>query len=174
MATEISSVFGLTLLEWIEYAAVGASITVSIAIGISIGVNVWLSKRSREQIERHAEQTKEHAEQTHKIASANLVLDLKKRYHEYNFRETADYLETAKERDPAKDNDVDRLLDHLEYIAVLWEDGVLTTHHVTQMFGSTFLLVKNNDIAQGIIEEWNRQDPDFYYVYLKHLLGELF
>lgn len=64
MTVDISPVFRLTLLEHLD--ATIASIAVAIAIGASIIVNVWLSKLSRDQVERHAKQTEEHAKQTRK------------------------------------------------------------------------------------------------------------
>lgn len=85
MTTDISPLFGLRLLELAEQIA-DASIVIAIVILVSIAVNVWLSIRSNSQTERHARQIASHADRTAKIASANIALDLKKRFREEDFR----------------------------------------------------------------------------------------
>lgn len=163
-----------------DIVAALASIGVAIAIAASIAVNVKLSNRSMKQTEKHAKraeehvrQTEEHEEHIRKTVSADLVLRLKQRYHDYNFKEVAAYLDDAKERDPNRDEDVERLLHHAEYIAILWYDNVLTTYHVQEMFGGLVLLIRNNDIAQAVMEELHRQDPDYYYKHLKYMLDKI-
>lgn len=169
MSTDIIPVFGLTLTDSLEIVAICVSASVAAAIGISTVISRRLSNQSMKQMEAHAKQAKEHEEYIRKTASANLVMELKKRFRYEDFREVFQYLHEAslETHNPNQDRSIRMVLNHMEYISTMYEDGVLTEKHVEHVFGGELETIKNSDIVKKVMEDQRKKKPDFYYAHLQ-------
>ena len=108
MPTDISPVFGITLLEFLN-AAIIASIGVAIGIFGSIAANVWLSSMDRKQ-------TKDHIRQTHQVESARLALELLQSWSKTNYPEFGKFIDRLHAPKPiaANDPNIQRFLGELD------------------------------------------------------------
>jgi hypothetical protein len=107
-----------------------------------------------------------------KATSANLSLEMLKRMREEDFR---DVVEKILQDQPEKCNrrDLDRLLNHFEYMALFEDDGTLDVTHIEHMYGAVLKKIKDNKFVQDIIQESVKKDPNYYYVHLRNLLKKI-
>lgn len=125
-----------------------------IALGIAVVTWVYAHRESK----RHT-----------KLASAQLILDLKKPWHKDEFKEFLQKMQSndADQRDKKK---IEEFLNQMEDIAVFLKDGVLTDEHVKEMFGANLKDIIENECIYGELMKWNKQNPDYTFVNLIKLL----
>ena len=156
MATDISPVFGLTLLEFLDAATI-ASICVAIGIFGSIVANVILSRKDRLQ-------TKEHAERTHQAESARLALKMQEAWSETKYPKFAKFIDKLYASEPidADDPNIRRFLGELETVAIFWDEKTMLESHVREFFLEDLKLVNRNDHLRNRVKTKHEEDSRTY------------
>ena len=160
MITEISPIFGLSLLELLEVATIAIPFAIA---GSAIGTG-FFSYRS---IQQSKKQLTAQLERQSKIDSARLLTDLREHLKRQGFAGIT-YKLYKGWLDDDDDELVERYLNHLDMIAVYWEDGLLEKRHIKEVLGGLFLKVKKDDYIQNAMKE--RKD---LYKPLKRLCDSL-
>ena len=124
---------------------------------IALGIAAHAGWRAKQESEKHT-----------KIASAQLILRLKKPWHEPKFKA---FLQKMQNKSPDLNKlEVEEFLNQMEDIAAFWKDGVLTDEHVKEMFGANLKGILENKFVRKELERWNKQKPDYTFVNLMKLL----
>ena len=140
---------------WVVAGAIILSVVVT---SIWSGLNLRQSKKQvTAQLERQS-----------KIDSARLLTDLREHLKRQDFAQITDklYGENLSDDD---DDQLERYLNHLDMIAVYWEDDLLEKRHIKEVLGGLFLKVKEDKNIQDFMKE---QDKDLYKP-LKNLYDSL-
>ena len=154
MVTEISPIFGLSLVELVEHAIIGA---LMVSIGTLVGVWYWNSKQHKLQV---------------KSTSAQLALKLVEKWHnDPLFCAIVFDLATPDMKFPDKDK-VNPVLAVFEDIAILKRDKLLTETHVLEFFGRDIVRINANDSMRIIIDEYHDRDVKHNYNNLKEMLED--
>lgn len=157
LEAEISTLFGLTLIELVEHVAIGA---ISIAVtGLTIAIaSLWVSSK----------QTANHS----KISSANLILELLQPWRKDDFQQ---FLEQLHDPKITEYNEVklEKFLNQLEDIAIFWKDKTLTEVHVKEFFGANLKTVRDDKFIQNYMKPWIEKNPDYYFVNLTKLIEKV-
>ena len=155
MITEISPIFGLSLLELVEYAVIGALI-VSIVTLIVVGYD----NRRRHELQV-------------KSTSAQLALKLLEEWCGINtftkliFKLSKPNMQFKDEKDG-----VFFVLTKFEKIAILRRDKLLTKTHVQEFFGMDLVRIRANESIMKILDEYHNENEDHNYNNLKELLDD--
>ena len=153
MVTEISPIFGLSLLELVEYAVIGAFI-VSAATLIMVGYDN--DRRHKLQV---------------KSTSAQLCMKLLEKWESNNtFAKMILKLETLHTEFTDEDDNVHFVLTKFEDIAILNRDELLTDTHVREFFGKDIVRIAANKSVMGILDEYHNEDVRNNYNNLKEML----
>ena len=173
MITEISPIFGLNLLELIEWIMIATPI----AIIISAIVTGVFSYRSINQSKTQAKQSREQIDTQLKlqnnIASAQLVWSILEYWREEKHDGFTNFLMRL-HRSEIKEDDrvIGVVLGIFEDIAIWWKEGTLTDNHVKEFFGNPLVDIRDNKIMQERITKSSKKNPDFIFVNLRALLEE--
>ena len=162
MITEISPIFGLSLLELLEMA----TILIPFAIAGSAGVTGWFSYKS---IQQSKKQMAEQLDMQNRIASANLVTKYKGAWRVGG--EFTAFLGKIKDPDMKVDPTkpiVYSTLDHFEDIAILWHEKVLDFNQIKEFFGTNLSHINNNKSLMACVCK-----DDKYYANLRELLEKI-
>ena len=166
MTTEISPMFGLSLLELVEWFTILTPIAIFTAAAIT-GVFSWWSIRQSNK--RMAEQL----ESQNKIASAKLILELLKKWDGRNTLTLMIYkLEKPNAEFTDKDDGVHFVLGIFENIAILRKDGTLAETHVREFFGTDIVRIDANESVMGILNDYHHEDTEHNYNNLKNMLDD--
>ncbi len=164
MVTEISPIFGLSLLELLEVA----TIAIPFAIAGSAIVTGFFSWRS---IQQSNKQVTEQMKSQHKVSSATLIDNLLETWRvDTPFTRTLDKLS-----DPNAEFEEERVyevLDEYESLAVLYVDETLDKNHVRQFFGRGIVQINANHQIKKILSDYNNDDPNNNYTNLMILLTD--
>ena len=156
LVTEISPIFGLSLLGLVEHAVIWALI-VSIVTLIVVGYD---------NHRRHKLQVKS--------TSAQLALKLLEVWEGNNtFTKMIRKLEKAHAEFTDKDDRVHFVLTKFEDIAILKRDKLLTETHVQEFFGRDIVRIAANKSVMRILNEYHNEDTRHNYNNLKNLLKTL-
>ena len=121
MVTDISPIFGLSLVSMVEWVA----IAIFVSVAVTSGLSYW-----------NIRQTKKTMEQQAKIDSARLSLQLLESWSETKYPKFAAFADRLYENNVKGDEaEIPQYLNELESIAILWEEGAITENHVEQFFG---------------------------------------
>lgn len=107
-----------------------------------------------------------------KATSANLSLEMLKRMREEDFRDTVEKI-LKDQPQTCNRRDLDRLLNHFEYMSLFEDDGSLDIQHIIHMYGAVLKKIKDNVFIQEIIQESVKKDPNYYYIHLRELLKKV-
>ena len=107
-----------------------------------------------------------------KATSATLALEMLKRMRDEDFR---DVVEKILNNTPEKCNslDLDRVLNHFEYMAVFEEDGILEMNHIKEVYTPTLLKIKESPFIQNKMQGMVSEKPDYYFTHLRRLLQNI-
>jgi len=143
---EISRLTGLFLVEVVEIVA-------AIGIGIATVSLIVTAYKTNKQS---------------KVSSANLILELLKPWRQ---KETKKLLSDITDPSITKydEKELSYLLNHFEDIAVLEDDGTITTDHVKEFFGTDLKNIKEDSSIQNYINTWTEKNSDYYFVNLRKL-----
>lgn len=155
MATDISPIFGMTLLQLAE----AASIAVACAIAASIFVNVELSKRSRKQLERHVQENNRRED---KYRSAQILSDIMKTTKE--FRRGIDHLLDGKNLTENDYDDLTRFTTYLTLLALCRRDGLVDSEYVGVMCGPILEMLTDRKLEEilGYVPGEFERNPNLY------------
>lgn len=150
IATEISPIFGLSLLAIMEI------LTISAGFGsFVVAFFIWRTQNGQKN-----------------IASANLALKLLKNWNgDSVFTRMILKLEKPNAVFTEKD-DVDFVLATFEDIATLWKSKTLTKTHVREFFGRDIVRINANESIMKILNKYHKEDPIHNYNNLKRLLDD--
>ena len=170
MVTEISPVFGLTLLELLEIAP----ILISIAILASAAVTGIFSSRSIKQSQAQMIESKtqvaEQLKLQNKIASAQLAWKLLEYWRDEKHDGFTDFMaELYNSKVNKDDSRIANILQIFEDIAVFWHDESLTENHTKEFFGPPLRIIRESQIMQDRIKKAST-DSDLIYSNLRPLL----
>ena len=161
LVTEISTIFGLTLLEMIEYTMFLIPGAIIAAAGIT-GTFSLISIL----------QNKKNLEMQNKIASASLIhkhlepWDKNKRFKQMILKlETPNAVFTDEDQ-------VHFVLAKFEDIAILRQDKLFTETHVQEFFGRDIVRIGANESVMKILDEYYNEDRIHNYNNLKKLLDD--
>lgn len=154
MATDISPVFGLTLIELIEDAV----ITVFVGIAAAVIVSVMSHLDNKKQVKLHA-----------KVESARLARELHS-----SWRNNAEFQSIlAKVNNPDitayPEDEAYPFLDKFEDIATFWDDDILQDKHVRSLFGANLKKIRKDDHLLLYITMAQQENPRTF-IYLQKLL----
>ena len=153
MVTEISPIFGLSLLELVEYAVIGAFI-VSAATLIMVGYDNY--RRHKLQVNS---------------TSAQLCIKLLEKWEDSStFTQMISKLEKPNAEFTDEEHNVHFVLTKFEDIAILKRDELLTDTHVREFFGRDIVRIAANKSVMGILDEYHSEDVRNNYNNLKELL----
>ena len=154
LETQISPIFGLTLMGLLEPVAIAAIVGVGIAT-ISLIVTALSSRQQA------------------KVKSAELLLQFLQRLRDDDFRITVKFIFDGTKPDNWNESlEVEKLLNHFEYIAALYKDGTLDISQIREFFGSNLKMIKDNDAVQKIMSDIVKRDSEIYKN-LRRLLNEI-
>ena len=150
MITDMSPIFGLSLLELMEWLTIIAGFGSLVVAGA-----ILYTHRGQK-----------------KIASANLVFKYKGAWrHGGEFIELLGKIKnTGAVVDPNQDY-VWPTLDHFEDIAILWNQDVLDFNQVKEFFGTNLTNIKNNDSLMSHLKDANKNYS--HYANLLELLKKI-
>ena len=156
MITEISPIFGLSLLGLVETTVLSVIVGAIVGIGSSVIIAYTIHKRNKELLE-----------QQKKVNSAQLALKLLESWNKTNVLMQM-LLKMEKPNVKFTDeNDVHYMLAPFEDIAVLRKDGTLTETHVREFFGRDIVRINANKSIMKILNEYHKEDPIHNYNNLK-------
>jgi len=147
---EISLIFGLTLVQIVEYVAM---------IGIAIAASSFIV-------------TAYYSTKQSKVSSANLILELLKPWRSDKFKHLLDQISDPQIKKYDL-KETEEFLNQFEDIATFSKDGTLSENHVIQFFGPNLKDIRDDDFIQNFIKKWVDKDPDFYFINLRKLIKEL-
>ena len=151
MVTEISPVFGMSLVALIETATIiGAVVGISSG-GIVAGVVYYVNKRLLNQQK--------------KVESARMIRELSGPWR--NNAEFKEFLQNLNNPQvTAYDSRmVDKVLNHFDLIATLSEDGILTEFHVRSLFSANLATMRSDTFILNHITEAQKIKPrTFKYI----------
>lgn len=103
-----------------------------------------------------------------KVISSQTIITMLNRLRDEDFR---DVFEKMRKGEEVEELNLKRYLTYLEYIAIFWDDGVLSLHHVDQIFGANFRLLNKNKQSLDILNNipWNSD----LYMYINKLRRRL-
>ena len=137
---EISPVFGMTLLEFMDVWTMMWA-----AAPAAVAVVIWVTHRNlhRSQLE---EQKRQAAidEKRAKLDSAELTLELMTRLYDPKMQKLTGYLDNNQPKPPWDENTLQRFLNHMDLIAMYYEDKLLEWSHVRGRYGGLFYLIGAN------------------------------
>ena len=149
LETQISHIFERILIGLIGWAEI---LAISSIIGVFI-TSIFLGLQYQKQS---------------KATSSKLIIIILNRLRDEDFR---DVVEKMKKDQNIGKLDLKRYLTYLEYIAIFWDDGILSFHHVDQIFGMNFRLLNKNKQSLKILDDIPF-DSDLYY-YINKIRKEL-
>ena len=159
MVTEISPIFGLSLLSMIEWVAIAISSSVAITGFLSWWNTHQSNNRMNEQLESQ-----------NKIASANLIIKYLKHWEGLGlFGKMILKLENTDAKFTDK-GDMDFMLATFEDIAVFWKDETLTETHIREFFGRDIVRIGANKSIMKHVNEYYQQDIAHNYNNLVKLI----
>ena len=154
LETQLNPIFGLTFMQIFEF-------TVIFAIIISISGLIFTGYHRRIQ---------------YNIASAKILLDRLNRLEQKDFRITSDFLDGI---DPPKNiqwnqrQEIIKFLNYFEDLGLFVDQEIVKSEHIIQMHRDTIRVIKENQHAQKIIQEYQKKDKDYYYVFLSKLFKKI-
>ena len=152
MVTEISPIFGLSLLGILEI------LTLIVGFGsFCVAFVIWRT---------HCHQKK--------IASANLVYKYKGAWRvDVKFTDFLVKIKDPKAKVDPKKDPVYSTLDHFEDIAILWNQDVLDFNQVKEFFGTSLDDINNNKSIMACLHDLNKTSENQYYTNLIELLKKI-
>ena len=141
--TEISPIFGLTLLEHLDLLGVAGLLTAGFT---AIFLYVSTTRKS-------------------KIESANISLKLLQMGREDKYRKTFEKIRNA---ETLEEQEIKDLLRYYEYVAEFFKDRVLSYDHVLHIHGKNLKLMYENDEIRKIFDK-AIQKSNYSYVNLHNL-----
>ena len=154
LETQISPIFGLTLIGLLELVAIAAIVGVGIAT-ISLIITAISSRKQA------------------KVKSAELLLQFLQRLRDDDFRITIRFIFDGTKSDNWNESlEIEKLLNHFEYIAALHKDGTLDMSQIREFFGSNLRMIDDNKTAQQVMNDIVERDSDIYKN-LKSLLNKI-
>ena len=142
-------------MELLEPIAVATIVGVSIA-AISLGITAKATRRQT------------------KVKSAELILSFLERLRDDDFRKTTDYIFDGTKPDNWNEAiEIEKMLNHFEYIAALNKDGTLDLGQIKEFFKANLERIRDNQQVQQIMQNAIKKDPDFTYKNLKKLLDKI-
>ena len=135
MVTEISPVFGLSLLDMLEILTVIAGFG-----SFAVALGIWKTYNRQKNID-----------------SARLLLELREQLKECVFMKITSQIYAGKssECDPTQ---LERYLNHLDVMASFKEDGLIKTEHI-ELHAGLFLKIKEDEYVQKYMD---RLGKDLY------------
>ena len=143
IVTEISLIFGLTLLEYLDLLGVAGLLT---AVFTAIFLYVSTTRKS-------------------KIESANISLKLLQIGREDMYRKIFEKIRNAKK---LEEQEIKDLLRYYEYVAEFLKDKVLSYDHVFHIHGKNLKLMYENDEIRKVFDKAT-QNSNYSYVNLRDL-----
>ena len=170
LITEISPIFGLSLLELLEIAPILISIAILVSAAMT-GIFSYKSiKQSKAQMIESRAQVTEQLKLQNKIASAQLAWKLLEYWRDKKHSEFTDFMEELYNSKVNKDEPrIADVLQIFEDIAVFWDDKSLTENHTKEFFGHPLRIIRESQIMQDRIKSASA-DSDFIYANLRPLL----
>ena len=155
MSTDISPIFGLSLIELIEWGAIIGAI---IGVGASCIVAAAIRKGSKEQLALQE-----------KVESTKLARELHSSWR--NNAEFQDILAKINNRDITmyRAEEAYPFLNKFEDIATFWNDDILMDMHVRSLFGANLKTIRKDDHLKLYIIVAQQKNPRAF-IYLKKLL----
>ena len=159
MITEISPIFGLSLLGLVELAVIVGAF---VGIVSSLIIARTIHKRNVASLE-----------QQRKVNSAELTLKLLEWWDGINtFTKLIFKLSKPNAKFTDEEDGVFFALTKFEAIAILLKDKTLTENHVREFFGMDLVRINANESIRRILDEYHQEDIDHNYNNLKELLDE--
>lgn len=163
MITEISPIFGLSLLELVEFFTILTPIAILAAAAVTGGFSWYSIRQSKKQIAKQLETQ-------NKIASANLVRNLLKAWRvDSQFTNMLGKLDDSNTQFNDED-EVHGMLTEFEDIAVFWNDKLLDDTHVREFFGRGIVQINANESIKNILKSYHDEDPANNYNNLMKLI----
>ena len=173
LITEISPIFGLTLLGMMEIAVLSILVGATVGIVSSLIVAYTIHKRNIALLEQQKKASSDTLEQQRIINSAKLSILFLEYWKEEKHERFQEYLKKIrKSKINILDREISTILTIFEDIAILWKEGTLTDNHVKQFFGNPLRDIRDNAIMQDRIKMISKHEPDFILVNLRALLQE--
>ena len=178
MITEISPIFGLSLLELFELSSLAIPIAIIAAACITGGLSYWSIRQSKTDSLQNKKQMVESKKQMAKqlklqnnIASAQLAWNILEYWRESKHEGFTDFLKKLhrSEIDP-NDENIGVTLNIFEDIAILWHEKTLTDNHVKEFFGNPLRDIRESPIMQEKIKKVSAQKPELFFANLRPLL----
>ena len=155
VVTEISPIFGLTLLELTEFLNIVAGVGSIIIAGAIICVH-W--HQHRLQI---------------KSNSADLITRIREDWSMSRNPEFGKFLQKlAKGIVTANDPMIPPFIRVLEKVAIFWEEGTLTKNHVKEFFGANLKHIVDNKPVHDYLKDRWAEKPHPHFTNLKKLLDK--
>ena len=159
MVTEISLIFGLSLLSMIEWVA----IVISSSVAVTGFLSWWNTHQSNNRMN-------EQLESQNKIASANLIIKYLKHWEGPGlFGKMILKLENTDTKFTDK-SDMGFMLATFEDLAILWKDKTLTEIHIREFFGRDIVRIGSNKSIMKHVNEYHQQDITHNYNNLVELI----
>ena len=169
MVTEISPVFGWTLLELLEIAPILISFAILVSAAVTGGFSYKSIKQNKIQMIENRVQVAEQLKLQNKIASAQLTWKLLEYWRDEKHSNFTDFMEELydskiKEDDPR----IADVLQIFEDIAVFCNDESLTENHTKEFFGPPLRIIRESQIMQDHIKKVTA-DSNLIYLNLRLL-----
>lgn len=156
LETQISPIFGLTLLGMLEFVAILSIIISGVAFGFSIHNHIIAKKTT----------------------SAKIMLEMSKRMERQDFRDTVEFLHLSKKPkdDWNAEIEVEKLLTYFDDMGLYESEGILKIEHIDQMHRYTLELLKQHDLVKKILKKYEEKEKEkneeaFYFVFTKKLFA---
>ena len=147
VVTEISPIFGLSLLEMVEIAVLSILVGAMVGIGSSLIIAYTIHKRNIALLEHQKKTSSDTLEQQRIINSAKLSILFLEYWKEEKHEKFQDYLKKIqKSKINILDREISTILTIFEDIAIFWKEGILTDNHVKQFFGNPLRDIRDNVI----------------------------
>ena len=147
MVTEISPIFGLSLLSLIEWVA----IVISSSVAVTGALSWWNTHQSNNRMNKQLESQ-------NKIASANMITKYLKHWEESGlFGKMILKLEDT-DKEFTDKGDMDFMLATFEDLAILWKDKTLTDTHIREFFGRDIVRIGANKSIMKHVNEYHQKD----------------
>ena len=145
MVTEISPVFGMSLIALIETATITALVAGGMVAGAILSINYLLLK------------------QRQKIDSINLALRLYEYWDGSKWPTFANFLDKLKNSKVAEtDKAFNSSLDRFEEIALCSEIGALQDEHVKELFNGNLRQLRHDPVIQGYLKRLDDADSSVH------------
>ncbi len=144
LETQISPIFGLTLIHLVEV------LTIISLLGVFLtGFFLYMSYKKQS-----------------KTTSADISLRLIETVRRTEFRDT---ISKIKENKKTEYSDIRRVLNHYEYLAYFEKDGILDYSHVLHQHGGTLNMLYKNKQVMDVFNSERQGNTQFVYVNLSNL-----